>query len=268
MKKELLGTYLRQINIFMTLWVNLRIFPLSVALKMPIWVFGKMKMGYVYRGCVEFDGPVRRGILRIGLHNPSIFCMSSVTSLVVRGKLIVHGHCFVGNGAKIGVAKNAVLELGDFSRIGPDSKIYCEDHIVIGESVGISWESQIFDTNFHYYVHDGVIKRKNGPVVIGHHCWIGNRSTISKNTKLPPYSIIASNSLVNKDFSNNKEGGMYVGQPARLMEEYCIRILREDEGVVDTVFNDDVERCSLDLVKEKIEYAKRNHIIIKDKWTC
>jgi acetyltransferase-like isoleucine patch superfamily enzyme len=267
MKKELFWPCFRQINIFMTLWVNLRIFPLSVALKMPIWVFGKMKMGHVHRGCVEFDGPVRRGLLRIGLHIPSSFCMSSVSSLVIWGKLKVHGHSSVGNGVKIGVAKNAVLELGNFSRIGPDAKVYCEDHIVIGQEVGVSWESQIFDTNFHYYVHEGMIKRKNGPVVIGHHCWIGNRSTISKNAKLPPYSIVASNSLVNKDFSSNKEGGIYVGQPARLVQEDCMRILK-DEGVVDEIFNDDVERCSWDLVKEKIELAKQNYNNYTDKWNC
>ena len=265
MNKERFWPYLKQINIFMTLWVNLRIFPLSVALKMPIWVFGKMKMGHVHRGCVEFDGPVRRGLLRIGLYISGCSCMSSVSSLVIWGKLKVHGHCFVGNGVKIGVAKNAVLELGDLSSISPYSKIYCEDHIVIGQEVSVSWESQIFDTNFHYYVHEGVIKRKNGPVVIGHHCWIGNRTTISKNTKLPPYSIVASNSLVNKDFSSNKEGGIYAGQPARLVQEDCIRIF--NEGVVDDCFNDEIEQCSMKLVKEKIEHAKKNHLIVKHKWS-
>ena len=208
-------------------------------------------MAHVHRGCVEFDGPVSRGLLRIGFNISGGLCISSVSSLVVWGKLKVHGHCYIWNGVKIVVAKKAVLELGDFSNIGSDSKIYCEDHIVIGEKVSVSWESQIFDTNFHYYVHEGLIKRKNGPVVIGHHCWIGNRTTISKNSKLPPYSIVASNSLVNKDFSSNKEGGMYVGQPARLMQEDCIRIF-EDEGVVNDFFNDDVDICSMEHVKEKI----------------
>lgn len=72
---------------------------------------------------------------------------------------------------------------------------------------------------------------------------------------------------MNKNFSSNKEGGIYVGQPARLLQEDCMRILK-DEGVIDEIFNDDVEGCSWDLVKEKIELAKQNHNHFTEKWNC
>ena len=110
------------------------------------------------------------------------------------------------------------------------------------DDVRVSWESQIFDSNFHYVSYNGVIKPKEGLVHIGKKGWIGNRVTVQKNTKLPPYSIVASNSLINKDFSMNGEGAIYGGIPAKLLQTDSRKILGVDkEAIIDMMFKDDVE---------------------------
>lgn len=48
-------------------------------------------------------------------------------------------------------------------------------------------------------------KRLTRPIVIHDNVWIGNRFTIAKGTILPSYSIVVSNSMTNKDFS--EDGG-------------------------------------------------------------
>ena len=57
------------------------------------------------------------------------------------------------------------------------------------------------------------------PVSIGNFSWIGNRSTIGPGAKLPDYTIVASNSFVNKDFSS-----LIGGIPAKLIREGWTRV--------------------------------------------
>ena len=46
------------------------------------------------------------------------------------------------------------------------------------------------DTNHHYIVHDGCVHRKEGSIIIGNRCWIGNNSHISKGCVLPSNTIL------------------------------------------------------------------------------
>ena len=95
----------------------------------------------------------------------------------------------------------------------------CYEEICIGDNTGISWESQIFDTNFHYMLSSTrSVKPINKAVRIGSHCWIGNRVTIMKGTLLPDGAIVASNSFVNKSFSDFFRP-LVAGSPALLIRQ-------------------------------------------------
>ena len=52
---------------------------------------------------------------------------------------------------------------------------------------------------------------------IGNGCWICNSSTISGGSILPDFTIVASNSLVNKDYSILPADSMIGGIPAKLI---------------------------------------------------
>ena len=124
---------------------------------------------------------------------------------------------YLGNGTSLFVGPGATLEIGDDFFMNANCKLFCENYIKLGDQARVSWDSQVFDSNFHFMVDDGIVKPKSEPVVLGHNCWVGNRVTITKGTVLPPFSIVASNSIVNKNFSQNPEAGLYAGLPAKLI---------------------------------------------------
>jgi acetyltransferase-like isoleucine patch superfamily enzyme len=132
-------------------------------------------------------------------------------------------HVSINNGFAIAVEQGVSLLIGNDVEIGPLSKIYCENSISIGNTVSMSWEVQIFDTDFHYMTDNGTIRRCNAPIEIGDNVWIGNRVTINKGSKVPSWAIVASNSLVNKDYSQYA-GGILAGCPAKYIASSKKRI--------------------------------------------
>ena len=130
---------------------------------------------------------------------------------------------FIGNGCVLSVCKGAHLYLGDHVFFNNNVKLCCQHSIFIDDVTDFSWESQIYDTNFHYIIDEnGHVGRKLGSVYIGKNCWIGYRSTIQKGTYLENNSIVASNSLVNKNFAGVKDG-LFAGMPAKLLATGRVR---------------------------------------------
>ena len=102
----------------------------------------------------------------------------------------------------------------------------CFDKIVFGGSSRTSWDCQIMDSTFHYIenLSDEDIKPLTKPIVLGDNIWLGNRATISKGAVLPDYTIVASNSLVNKDFSSIGENCLLAGLPATVKQQNVRRV--------------------------------------------
>ena len=123
------------------------------------------------------------------------------------------------------------MTLGNDILISCKTKIHCANNIEIGSHNRISWESQIFDTNMHYIDDNGIVRNNKGTVKIGNYCWIGNRCTLQKGTNLPDYTIVASNSLVNKDFTTSPSG-IVGGTPAKLIKEGPRRIFDSQLEIV------------------------------------
>lgn len=120
-------------------------------------------------------------------------------------------------GSYVTVAHGATLSIGTNNTFfGSNIRIFCFDSITIGDYVRITWDCQIMDSSFHYIEwldSEKPIEPLTKKVVIGDYVWIGNRSTISKAI-IPSNTIIASNSLVNKDFSSAGENILLAGMPA------------------------------------------------------
>ena len=129
-------------------------------------------------------------------------------------------------------SNNAILNFGTKkSFIGSNARIMCFEYISLGDTCEITWDCQIMDTSFHYIENllDGEIKPLTKPIVIGNNVWIGNRTTISKGAILPDYTIVASNSLVNKDFTSIGENCLIAGLPAKLKQQNIRRIFDNKE---------------------------------------
>lgn len=228
------------INLIKTILFNFKVFPLKTAIHFPIVFYGRCQV--VTGGKVELNVKPCFALLTIGRNQSLTFgergSHTDVTYFRISGTLIINGYNNTfANGCKIYIKKSGCLCLQGNILIQNHSKVHCANSITIGEYSRISWESQIFDTNMHYLINpDGRISNNKGTVVIGNYCWIGNRCTIQKGTMLPDFSVVASNSLVNKDFTSQPHG-VIAGTPARLISKGSKRLFdKKAERKLDSLF--------------------------------
>lgn len=211
-----------------TIYLNLKVLPFRDAIKMPILLFGKCYLQISKSARAEFIGEkILFASVFIGNSSSSVWgtnIRQLPTTVLWDGLITFSGKKqFIGNGSVLSVCKGAHLHLGDHILINNNAKLCCQHKIFIDDLAEFSWDTQIFDTNFHYIIDEkGYICRKCGNIHIGKNCWIGYRSTIQKGTYLEDNSIVASNSLVNKDFAGIKDG-LFAGLPAKLLSTGRVR---------------------------------------------
>lgn len=228
-------------NVLKTLYVNFKMLRFKEAIKLPIWIYGKMSFRSL-KGKIIIDSPIYPGMIRIGRKDWYVTTNISQSIWTINGVLKFKGKLNIYHGSYITVSNNGYLEIGaEGTIVGSGCKFICFEKIVIGNNVSITWECQMIDTSFHYVeqLENNKIPPLTKPIVISDNCWIGNRTTISKGTYLPKHSIVASNSLVNKDFRNVGEYQMFAGLPA-IPKIRCRRIYnKEIERELDLKYNYD-----------------------------
>ena len=213
-------------NWFSILYFNFKMLPFRQAVRLPFDFYGKMRFRST-KGKVIINTPISRGCFQIGLVESEIFHKEQ-TVISLDGTMMFNGKPFcMGCGSLLEIKKEATVEFGNDVLFAPRSKVIVSKRIQLGSYVRVSWESQIFDSNFHYTrnVTTGEIAPIDKDVIIGNNVWIGNRVTINKGTVLPDHTIVASNSLCNKDYS--KAGKQYItlaGMPAKIVAEGNERI--------------------------------------------
>lgn len=215
------------VNWIKTSYINLRMLPLKDAVKLPIIIYGKCRLS-LRHGKIIFETPVKTGILKIGQDIEIVHIANKVSEITINGTFCITGsNCGTGKGVSIIVLRNAFLQMGANSYCGQNTKIICTNRIIIGKYLRLGFESQIYDSNFHF-VKDlltNEIKQFIGSIHIYDYCWVGNRSSITKGSVLPKKIIIGSNSLCNKDYTKViKENSLIAGIPARLIKENMVRI--------------------------------------------
>lgn len=132
------------------------------------------------------------------------------------GTVVFKGEALIKPGAKIIVGKNGYLEMGDKFRLSSGSFIICYKKVIIGNNCRISWETQVLDSDFHQILdNEGVVLNPNKEIIIEDHCWIGNRCTINKGTKLSAHTVVAGNSLTNKQYAQSNV--ILAGIPAKVI---------------------------------------------------
>lgn len=221
-------TIIKNANWWQTLYVNFKALPFHQAKHLPIVMFGKCEL-LLQPNCIKIvqNQHFQFGMIRIGNNWSNIHGWNThpfLTRMEIRGKVIFKGRCFIGNGTSIYIDRNANLTLGERTYLSSQVKIASYKDICIDDYSRIAWESQIFDTNFHYTANEmGVIHNHRKTIYIGKYCWIGNRVSIMGGSRIANWTTIASNSLINKDISN-VENGVFAGQPVKLVKAGLRRV--------------------------------------------
>lgn len=229
----------RGVNWIKTIYVNFRTQKLGVALKLPIFIYGKVKiLSLMGKLCIE-GRPIRRRTILLG-YNTDMFSASKRSALLnitPTGKVTFQGFFSASVDYTLDVAGD--LTFGNYCAIGNGVKVRCWHKMTIGKGLRCGVEAQLFDTNFHYMrnIENGKIYPNSKEVVIGKYCWIGNRATVMKGTVLSDYSVVAGNSLLNKDYTTDRVAPLLAGTPAKMIGSGNVRIFdTETEGTLNNFF--------------------------------
>ncbi len=248
------------INISKTLYFNFKVFELRQALRLPVFLYGKVQLEGLHKGCVELSTNSRMGGVKFGggWYTEIYGCSNRFKSyLCIKGKMIVGTDVSINQGAVFSVNENAVVRIGDRVRISERALLHSKVSITIEDDCLIGWNTQIVDSDFHYTLNNGKIKHRNSPVYFGKNVWLANSVSIMKGTLLPANSVVASNSLVNKDFSASGERCLFGGTPAKLLKHNVERLLHKDSEI-DKLFNDTTAELTYEDIKNELEKSKYN----------
>lgn len=218
-------------GVLKTLYFNLRVFPLRTALRMPVYCSAYTRFASL-KGRVEFDCPVRHGLVKIGFLANDMFVPSrNVTNLNINGVVRFRGRGDFAGGVSLNVGRYGTLVIGAEFFVSSQVRIVCHERMDIGNWARIAWECQLFDTNFHYIeeVASGRILKKAAKVSIGDRVWIGNRTTVTRGTVIPDSCMVGSNSLCNRDYSDVPENSLIGGVPAKLIKTGFRRVVSYEE---------------------------------------
>lgn len=232
-------------NLIKTIVLNFKLFPLNVAKKLPIVLIGKVNISGC-NGKVVLSEPIYTGMVIVGELPDDInaFKRDKTTRFKVEGELVLGSHIHIRGGGVFNIGKDGKMTIGSNTLINCFCRIWCTSETIIGENARISWECQIFDSNFHYLVDiNGSTNNCKGKIEIGDYVWIGNRCTINKGTVLPNYSIVGSCSYLNKDFTENGERSIIAGIPAKHIKSGFRRLFdKTKQNEIDRFFRDNPDK--------------------------
>lgn len=219
---HIIKTFLQH-NWIATFYFNFKMLPFKQAIHFPFDFYYKVRFKHL-QGRIIINPNIKlcRGMIKIGSRGSDMFPHNPTIIDLHKGSIIyLNGKTEIGIGSYIHLGENGKLSFGNKVRIGASCKLYCKKEIIMGNHVDISWESQIFDTNFHQME---IIKTKqllemDTSIKIGSYNWFGNRVNIMKGTRTPDNCIVASNSLCNKDYTSLPSFSLIAGLPAKFIKQ-------------------------------------------------
>lgn len=242
--------YKRYVNIIATIYLNLRTLPFKQALKLPVFVYGKVTFASL-RGKIVLDCPhVKRGMVKMGRHQDDYILHSNrqLLRLDKDGRIIVKGYCSIASDFLFKIT-TGTLVLGDRVWIGQGVCFDCNERIEIGDCTSITYSTVLSDSNHHFVIDaNKVVHRMSKPIVLGKYNWIGNNSIIDKGCVTTDYSIVTHGSLLNKNYEQlggTEESLLLAGTPAKILRKGLRRVFESsNEKILKEYFDANPERDS------------------------
>lgn len=185
-----------------SLYFCLKTLPFNQAIKIPILIRYNCKIISCH-GKIEIGDKVKFASIQIGFGQVGIFDKKySRTIIELNGKIIFQGKAGFGHGSKICVGERGILTIGNNFSNTAEGTIICFRQININDNCTTSWNTLIMDTDFHPTIDTKTLQEnlESAPITIGNNTWIGTRSVILKNSRIPNGCIVGANSLINKSY--------------------------------------------------------------------
>ncbi len=214
-----------QFNIIRTLVFNFMMLPFSQAIKLPIFIYGKVRF-ISLNGKIVIMNKVTTKMIKIGVNQDSFSGNSKCGSLVLMKNSYIEfeGPCIISIGSVFRISGK--LHIGAGSFFGSESKVFCDYNIFLGKCFRSTFQCCLMDSNFHPTIDliTRNIQSINRQISIGNHNWIGNRTNIMPGTKTRDNVIIASKSLLNKNYTMYGSNILLGGCPAKLIKNSVMPI--------------------------------------------
>lgn len=201
------------ISLLYSVWVNLRLFGLTTAMKLPIVVSVNTKIKI--KGKIELPDELSFGMIRLGFggtvgingNRKNYFIVDEGASVSFSGRVMV------GAGFTIKVNKDATVHLGENISINKNFFLTADRAIVIKENALIGWSVQMIDGNGHKVVYEDTSSElESKKIFVGSDVWIASETCLLGGTSINGNNVVAIRSLVNKTHSSDT---LIAGSPAR-----------------------------------------------------
>lgn len=193
--------------------------PFRQAIRMPLDVYYGIRFDDLSGRIVLKGEKVYRGMVKFGAQGSDMFQRKGCI-LSIEGTLTLEGSCVFGCSNTIKIRKGAEVTIGDGAIFGAENLLYAEKGMSFGDEFLSSWKCQFMDSDTHFILDLQSVQTTIAvkSVSIGKHCWIGNHVIVNKGTQLADNTIVASRSLVTKDFSQEGEYCVLAGIPAKVIQ--------------------------------------------------
>lgn len=228
----------RGLSLFRTLWFNIRFLPWNQARHFPFFIHGPLTVvqegGRLILDISALE--LKPGIIRLGYNFDCFYLQSTGTLLQLFGTIRWKGPFRCSVNVVLGASRpEASVEFGRYIVVGAQSSIRAYRSIIIENDTDIAHDCNIYDTDFHPFrnILTGQIKQYTIPVKIGRGSFISPGTLITKGTILPPYSLVASRSLLNRDYSaENVEAPFIAGMPGKIKNHGLVRLFEKDMEII------------------------------------
>lgn len=134
------------------------------------------------------------------------------------GRIILGDHVTIDTGARLHVANNATMRVGDNVGVGPYNILNAFDDLTIGDDTMLAPFVNINCAD--HGTEMGTIMRLQrgtyGPVTIGKDCWLGAGVIVTKGVTIGDGAVIGAGSVVTRDVP---EYTISVGIPSSVISE-------------------------------------------------
>lgn len=209
-----------RVNWIKTIWFNFKILPFSKAVKCPVLVGRNVKVKNI--GKINFTGSVYPGMVSIAVIKiPAIETNHAPTIFNNRGTLNIGGRLKFHPGVILAIIPNATITLGNRVGFGANTRVVCRKNIILGDDVRISWNCQLFDTDFHflYNIEKDKYYQRTKEIVIGDNVFIGNGCTVGKGTVIPNGCVVSCISKISGNYVTEGENLLIAGNPAKVIKK-------------------------------------------------
>lgn len=207
---------MKNISLIKTIYINLKVFPINIAKRLPIIVGKNTKIYEIHKGNIVLNNYKDDYRVHIGMGGSAhLHSKYNLIKIGKEGKIIFNGDCYIGEGCSIRTDHGKITFGRDFSA-NKNLTINSEKSISFGDNCLIGTEVNLRDSDGHKLITD---KHNNEErdINIGNNVWICSYVHILKGTNIPDGCVIGLGSIVNTSIQS--KDCLIVGIPAKVKKK-------------------------------------------------